>query len=152
MEDWPAQGELRRYFNSGVVLLSKKSNIHIYFSLKEVEAIFNQVVYLDQPYLNYLFFKYHLAMGELDSKYNWIAHLDIKKQRHHSYFIHHSLNGYGISKSLKTQTFINDYCRYYQHPFTYRLGVILRSFKSGYLLLKHNIGKLSGKVASLLKG
>jgi ribosomal protein L13 len=41
----------------------------------------------------------------LDEKYNFIAHLHPKKHRHLAYFIHHAVNGYGISKSLKIETF-----------------------------------------------
>lgn len=145
MPHWPKQGELKRYFNSGVVLFSKKTNVHADFSLTELKHIFNDVVYVDQTYLNYLLFKHPNDVGELDANYNLIAHLHTNRNRHNGYFIHHAVNGYGISKSLKIHTFANDYSRHYQHPIRHALGFMCRSTYSAYLLLMHNVKKLMNK-------
>lgn len=141
MAHWPHQGPVRHYFNSGVVLFSKNTHIHQHFSLKEIKTLFNEIVYLDQTYLNYLSFKYQIPLGELDTRYNWMPHLH-KKNRHAAYFVHHSLNGCGISKCLKVHTFVNDYCRYYHSMLRFICGAFIRYIASGPLLLSHNLEKL----------
>lgn len=142
IKDWPTQGKLPRYFNTGVVLLSKNKTLSDNFSLDDVKKIFNQVHFIEQTYLDYLCFKHDIPVADLDPKFNWIPWLANKKQRNQAYFSHHGNHGYGISKSLRIQKFTADYAKHYHSLFRYLMGSPIRKMSALLILLKHNVKKL----------
>jgi lipopolysaccharide biosynthesis glycosyltransferase len=101
-----------KYYNSGVILFSRECHLEHYFNLDEVKKIFNSVRLLDQTYINYLIFKYHLTHASLDDKFNWTALFCDHSTRSNAYFIHHNHKGFGKNR---VDTFRKDYYQIYQN-------------------------------------
>ncbi len=82
-----------------------------YINHNDLIKIFNTVELLDQTYINYLIFKYHVAHQDLDEKFNWTRVFSDIETRFSAYFIHHNYVGFGKNR---IETFRKDYYQLYQ--------------------------------------
>jgi lipopolysaccharide biosynthesis glycosyltransferase len=114
MPNWPMDDKNKyRYFNSGVMLISKehKDFFKNFKNIPEIPGIF---AFQDQTYLNYLIVKHNIKYEYLDYSFNRM-HLGNKDENHDRYnsnFIHYAgPDVYGDGN--KNITIINDYKKLY---------------------------------------
>lgn len=107
---WPIKHLLPCYYNAGVILCSKESNLFQYVDIKELQiCYYNSVPHYPQTYINYIIVNYDLRVESIDIKYNRMWRFGFQKDRFEANFIHYAGQGYSLTKSEKYKTIISDY-------------------------------------------
>jgi len=107
--------DCQRYYNAGVMLCSRQSNLFNYVNIEELKMIIDAKVSMyEQTYFNYLIAKYRLPSKNLDPSYNRMSLLGENEKRVNAYFIHHAGNGYSVKSVPKHKVICSDYLKFYQ--------------------------------------
>lgn len=110
---WPIKQGRPVYYNAGVVLCSKESNIFEFAQLSDLQKIYKSVKMYEQTYFNYLLVKHQQRSESIDLKYNQMCELSTPEDRFDAYFIHYAGKGFSKSSKRRTYTIIQDYFKFY---------------------------------------
>lgn len=110
---WPTKQGNPVYYNAGMVLCSKDSNIFKFAQISDLHRIYNCVEMYEQTYFNYLIVKHQQRMETVDLKYNQMCSFGNPEDRFNAYFIHYAGKGYSEDKKRRTYTIIQDYFKFY---------------------------------------
>jgi len=113
---WPKDGNNKyRYFNSGVMLISKKHKNFFkdFRNVPNIPGVINK--FPDQTYLNYMVVKNNIPFGYMDYSFNRM-HLGVKddnNERYKSDFIHYAGSAFVYGDGDKLITIQKDYMNLY---------------------------------------
>lgn len=112
------------YYNSGVMLVSKKANLFAHVNQEELLNLCGKVSMYEQTYFNYLIVKHGIKMGDLSKDFNRMNCFGEEGYRD-SYFIHYAGGSFCSSLKLRYRTIIEDYQKMYNEP----ASALIRQFK-----------------------
>ena len=143
---WPTNGKDLIYYNAGLILCSKDSNIFALAKLDELRKSFTHLGGMyEQTYWNYLIVRHQLRSESVSSNYNRMAAFGDAEDRFNAYFIHHAGRSYTRKKKYRSGLLIKDYRRLYDD----HESCIVRyakDIKYIWLFYKNSLRRLAGKI------
>jgi lipopolysaccharide biosynthesis glycosyltransferase len=137
-KNWPKDTQEKLiYYNVGVMLMSKESNLFQHINMDDLLSLCGKVTLYEQTYLNYLIMFHNLKAYDISQNFN---RMDIFGHENYlnGHFIHYAGGGYCRNVKLRYRTIIKDYLTLYNSPRSQFQQLFLR-FKSDLTFLSHQI-------------
>ncbi|MEZ9236872.1 glycosyltransferase [Shewanella sp. 10N.286.52.A9] len=140
--DWPTLDNAMVYFNSGMILVSKQSNLFINASAEEMQKVCNEVKFYDQTYINYLIFREKIKYHCIDKSFNRMPLLGLEGYKEAS-FIHYAGRGYREKIPMRELKYIIDYCDFFSNELSEQDKLEFKQQSwHWYMLKQHRKSKL----------
>ncbi|MEZ9369811.1 glycosyltransferase [Shewanella sp. 10N.286.51.B2] len=135
--DWPSENGKTVYFNSGMILASKESNLFTNASAQEMQKICNEVKFYDQTYINYLIFREKINYVCIDKAFNRMPLLGQDGYKEAS-FIHYAGRGYREKIPMRELKFIIDYCDFFSDTLSEQASIEYKQQAWHWYMLKQH--------------